>query len=129
MDWNTLKTKLRWTVTGLIRISRELFLDLWTYFWNPYPLLLVLGAMRRFRNRMRAIWLPKPKGRPPITEANINLILDMKRSNWGWGGQRISDELKILGILVSKKTVLKILREYGMIPPRTRFTPPPWKAV
>jgi hypothetical protein len=51
----------------------------------------------------------------------------MKRHNAIWGAQRISDELKILGILVSKKTILKILKENGFVPPRTRFVPPPWE--
>ena len=59
----------------------------------------------------------------------IDLIIDMKRCNQVWGSQRISDELKLMGIRVSKITVLKILRENGFVPPRTRFTPPPWNSV
>jgi hypothetical protein len=47
----------------------------------------------------------------------------------GWGAQRISDELQLMGIKVSKKTVLKILRVNGFVPPRTRVTPPSWRSV
>ncbi|MDA0844053.1 MAG: integrase core domain-containing protein [Bacteroidetes bacterium] len=46
-----------------------------------------------------------------------------------WGAQRISDELKLLGIQVSKKTVLKILKVNGFTPPRLRFAPPTWGSV
>jgi len=80
--------------------------------------------------RLKIIWCSKkPKGRPPIHENIIDLIIDMKRCNVIWGSQRISDELNLMGIHVSKKTVLKILRENGFVLPRTRFAPPSWKSV
>jgi transposase InsO family protein len=53
----------------------------------------------------------------------------MKRCNMLWGAQRISDELKLMGIQVSKKTVLKILRVNGLVPPKLRFAPPSWRSV
>lgn len=53
----------------------------------------------------------------------------MKRCNQNWGAQRISDELQLMGIKVSKKTVLKVLRVNGFVPPQTRFTPPSWRSV
>ena len=53
----------------------------------------------------------------------------MKRCNSIWGSQRISDEFNLMGIQVSKKTVLKILRENGFIPPRTKFASPSWRSV
>ncbi len=49
----------------------------------------------------------------------------MKLCNTVWGAQIISDELRHTGIRVSKKTVLKILRKNGFIPPKTQFAPPP----
>jgi len=73
--------------------------------------------------------LAKPKGRPPIHENVVDLIIEMKRSNQNWEAQRISDELQLMGIQVSKKTVLKILRINGFLPPRTRFTPPSWRSA
>ncbi|MFW7382053.1 MAG: hypothetical protein ACOH5I_24820 [Oligoflexus sp.] len=95
-----------------------------------HPFLLILGAFGRFRRRLKIIWYSKkPKGRSPIHENIVDLIIDMKRCNTIWGVQRISDELKILGISVSKKTVLKILRENGFIPPMTKFKPPSWRSV
>jgi len=78
--------------------------------------------------RLKVIWLPKRPGRPPVSEPIVDLILDMKRSNWGWGALKISNELKAMGINVSKTTVAKILRDNGMLPPKTRYTPPSWRA-
>ena len=34
-----------------------------------------------------------------------------------------------MGIKVSRKSVLKILRVNGFVPPKTRFTPPSWRSV
>lgn len=123
------KTKIRWSVVYAIKVLKELFIDLWRYYVTAYPFLLILGAYRRVNRRLKIIWLPNSKGRPPIHLKVVDLILDMKRCNQQWGGQRISDELALMGIRVSKKTVLKILKEYGFIPPKTRFTPPSWQSI
>jgi putative transposase len=102
--------------------------DLGDYFLSPYPFLLVLGAFRRILRRIRGIWLPRGKGRPPVGEDLIELVLDMKRANWRWGALRISQELALLGISLHKKTVQRLLRENGLLPPKTRITPPSWPA-
>ena len=126
---SSLKVKVRWTISYTLKILNELFKDLWAYYVSTYPLLLILGAFRRLKRRLKIIWLPKPKGRPPVHENVVDLILDMKRCNIQWGAQRISDELNLLGIQVSKKTVLKVLRCNGFVPPRTRFAPPSWHSI
>ncbi len=125
----TFRTKIRWSLGYVIRILLELLKDLKAYYFTPYPFLLVLGSLRRIVRRLKIIWLSKPKGRPPIHENVIDLIIEMKRCNQNWGAQRISDELQLMGIKVSKKTVLKILRVNGFVPPKTRFTPPSWRSV
>jgi putative transposase len=125
----SLRTKIRWSFSYCWRILAELVHDLWNYFVTPYPFLLILGAFRRLMRRLKIIWLPKPPGRPPIHENVIDLIIEMKRCNRIWGAQRICDELKIMGIRVSKKTILKILRENGFVPPKTKFVPPSWEAL
>ena len=88
--------------------------------------LIAVGVFRRIFRRAKALWLPKGRGRPSISEDVVELILDMKRSNWSWGALRISQELLLLGIHVHKKTVKRILLENGMVPPKTRVTPPTW---
>ncbi|MEZ4740858.1 MAG: integrase core domain-containing protein [Bdellovibrionota bacterium] len=52
----------------------------------------------------------------------------MKRCNQGWGALRISQELLLLGIKVSKTTVATILKRNGFTPPKTRMTPSSWEA-
>jgi hypothetical protein len=105
MDSKDLKRKTRWTWVGIRVALRMLLVDLWRYYVSPYPFLRAPGAFRRIYRRLRAIWLPKPKGRPPLTEEMVHLILDMKSSNLGWGALTISNELKAMGINVCKKTV------------------------
>ena len=129
MDRGTLKTKWRWSADYTVRTICEAFIDIWRHYFSTYPFLIILGAMRRLRRRLKIIWMPKSPGRPPIDEAVVDLILEMKRENPGWGGQRISDELSLLSIKCSKKTVLKVLRENGLVPPKKKFTPPSWKSL
>ena len=77
---------------------------------------------------MNTLWQAKGRGRPSVCEDVVELILDMKRSNWSWGALRISQELLLLGIPAHKKTVKRILLENGMVPAKTRVTPPTWTA-
>ena len=128
MDKMTLKRKIWWSWLSIKNNICELSVDLWDYFVTPYPLQLIRGAILRIIRRLRYIWFPLPKsrGRPPVSEEIVDLIIDMKRSNWNWGSLRISNELRVLGIKVSKTTVSKILRENGFVPPRTRFAPISW---
>ncbi len=85
-------------------------------------------AFRRLQRRLKLLWVPQGRGRPPVSEEIIGLILDMKRQNPGWGALRISQELKLLGIHVSKIVVAMILRRNGFLPPKTRVTPVSWGA-
>jgi hypothetical protein len=96
-------TKIRWSLWYFLRLLRELIHDLSKYFLSAYPLLLILGFFRRVSRRFKIIWRSKPRGRPPIHENVVDLIIDMKRENLSWGAQRISDELDLMGIKVSKK--------------------------
>jgi putative transposase len=129
MDRGTLKTKWRWSADYTVRTICEACKDVWGHYFSTYPFLIILGAIRRLRRRLKNIWLPKSPGRPPVDEAIVDLILEMKRENQGWGGQRISDELALLGVIISKKTVLKILKENGLVPPKKKFTPPSWRSL
>ena len=57
-------------------------------------------------------------GRPGTALSIKQLVLKMKNENINWGNQRISDELRKLGIDLDKNTVRKIIREYrrkGMV--------------
>jgi len=121
--------KIRGSVRYIFRVLRQLLCDLVDYYWTPYPILLIVSAIRRIRRHLKILWLTRGPGRPAISKDIVDLILDMKRSNWIWGALRISQELRLLGIAVHKKTVSRILREHGLCPPRTRMTPPSWGAL
>lgn len=120
--------KISWSTRMISKTLRELFKDLRDYYLSCYPILLVMGAYRRLRHRLKLIWVSRSPGRPPISQEVIELILEMKRENWGWGSLRISQELALLGIKVHKKTVARILRMNGFVPPKTRMTPISWNA-
>ena len=49
----------------------------------------------------------------PLDQETIQLIVEMKKLNPTWGGQRISDELSKIGYRANKDTVLKYLEIYG----------------
>lgn len=125
MFWAKFKLSYRY----IFRIMRELFLDIWSFYTSPYAFTLIIGAFRRIRRRLQIVWLPKRPGRPPIDDSIIKLIIEMKRSNWIWGNKRISQELQLLGISAHKKTVARILKENGIIPPKVKFNPVPWKTL
>ena len=95
MDRESLKSKFRWTWLSLKNILLNLCRDLLDYYWCPYPFLLIRGAALRLIRRLRRNWFPPPKspGRPPISEEIVDLIIEIKRANWGWGSLRISNEL------------------------------------
>jgi len=108
------------------RVLFELWLDVYFYYINTYPILLIIGAFKRIKRRLKYLWLPKGPGRPPTPENIVDIILEMKRCNPGWGKKRIRDELLFLGIYLDKNTIQKILIENGMLPPKLKFHPPTW---
>ena len=97
--------KLRLLLKFAMRVLSQLLSDLWAYYSSPYPLLLIVGVLRRIIRRANTLWLAKGRGRPSVGEDVVELILDMKRSNWTWGALRISQELLL------PKVVQRNLRE------------------
>ena len=112
------------------RIFKSIFTDLLTelllYIPSPSIFYLILRSIAKISRRLKIIWSPKRLGRKPISDEIRNLVIDLKKANPTWGGQKISDELKKVGLQVSKKTVLKIFREekFNFPPPNGGLT---WK--
>jgi len=98
-------SRTKWSIRMIWKTAKELSKDLSDYYFSSYPILLFIGAFRRLRRRLKTVWVPKGRGRPPVSEEIVNLILDMKRANRGWGALRISQELSQLGTKVSKTSV------------------------
>lgn len=67
----------------------------------------------------------KKVGRPRIDEGIEALIVRMAKDNSNWGYWRISDQLRELGIRVSKTTVKNVMIRNG-IPPAPRRDGPSW---
>lgn len=93
--------------------------EIYLYYTSPYPLLLFMKKFSLANRKIKITFFPSKKGRPPIDQEIIDLILELKKLNPTWGAQRIVDELKKVGRKVSKATVLKYLEIYGL------STPPP----
>ncbi len=117
-----------WKTVGLTReTAGVIFREIFRYYFNPYIIIRILQLVSALSRRIRQVWLTR-RGRKPLSEESRALIIELKTLNPSWGGQRISDELKKVGIYVSKKTVLKVFREEGL------SSPPPhhnlkWKEV
>ena len=60
-------------------------------------------AARKWTNRQ------KPKGRLATEDEVRQLVIEMKTTNRRWGARRIVGELRKLGKIISKSTVLNIL--------------------
>lgn len=58
----------------------------------------------------------KPAGRPPLDQAIVKIILELKKTSPGWGARRIKEELRRMQIKVSEPTIQKVLREHGFHP-------------
>ena len=76
------------------------------------PDTVVRWQRERFRNFWARISQRKTvgRGRPPVAAQIRRLILDMATANPLWRAPRIHGELKMLGIVVSERTVSRILR-------------------
>jgi putative transposase len=62
----------------------------------------------------------KPFGRPVAEDAVRNLVIEMKTNNPRWGARSIVGELRKLGRIISKSTVLNILTASGFPSGRPR---------
>lgn len=71
---------------------------------------------------------PGRVGRPPVPPDVRDLIVEMARTQPGWGYGSISDRLRNLGHKVSRATVAKILKEHGLEPAPKRSRQRSWSA-
>lgn len=82
-------------------------------------------VLRWQRDRFRRHWAAlskshnRPRGRPALAPEIRRLILQMAAANLLWRAPRIHGELKILGIVVSERTVSRVLRSVPRPPSQT----------
>ena len=91
--------------------------EIYLYYVSPFPLYVFLRRLALANRKIRVLWPAKSRGRKPLDQKIIDLILELKKLNPRWGAQKISDELMKIGHKVSKKTVLKYLEVYRAITP------------
>ena len=83
-------------------------------------------VLRWQRARFRRYWAAlsrlksRPPGRPALAQEVRRLIFQMATANPTWGAPRIHGELKMLGIVVSERTVSRVLRTVPR--PNARFS-------
>jgi putative transposase len=79
--------------------------------------------LRWHREIVRRRWTfdSRPRrGRPPIAEACVELIVRLGRENPRWGYGRVQGELRKLGHRVSQPTIKRTLRAHGLLPAPAR---------
>ena len=83
------------------------------YVISPFPFFIFMKKLALANRKIRIVVFTKSKGRRPLDQETVDLILEMKKLNPNWGAQRISDELSKIGYKASKKSVLKYLEIHG----------------
>ena len=101
-------------------------IEIYLYYTSPWPIHMLLKKWALANRAIRVLWAPPSPRRKPLDQEIINLILEMKKLNPRWGGQRISDELAKIGYKACSDTVLKYLEIYGLHDPSSRRGPS-WK--
>ena len=101
------------SIKAYYRYFNEALLEIYIYYLSPWPLYMLLKKWSLANRSVKIIWAPK-RGRNPLDQATIQLIIELKNLNPTWGAQKISDELAKIGYKVSKRTVLKYLEFYGV---------------
>jgi putative transposase len=96
--------------------------ETYLYYISPFPFLILMKKLSLANRKINILFSKNPKGRKPLEQKTIDLLLEMKQLNPTWGAQRISDELSKIGYKASKKTVLKYLEIFGLNSPISKNT-------
>jgi hypothetical protein len=67
-------------------------------------------------------------GRPPLSQEAEDLVLEMAKSNPGWGYDRIMGACKNLGVSIFATSVANILKEHGIEPAPDRKPTATWSS-
>ena len=116
MELSTLKKVIK-SLQIYARYFNQALLQVYIYYTAPSIFQLFLKKLSLANRAIRLLWAPPSPGRRPLDQETIDLILQMKKLNPKWGGQKISDELKKIGYRACKVTVLKYLEIYGLHDP------------
>jgi len=99
----------------LAALSRLLPRNRWRSFLVT-PETLLRWHREAAKHKWRRWRKQRGRGRPPMNEELVELIVRLGRENRRWGCVRIQGELRKLGIRVSTTSVRRILRRHGLGP-------------
>src|SRR5829696_3303829 len=68
------------------------------------------------------------RGRPPTPAATVALIVRLARENPAWGDGKLQGELLKVGHRVSRATITRVVRRYGLAPAPRRRRTTSWRA-
>ena len=122
-----LRAVKRTTKRPHLRTRDRLFWIVLARIWGNWRTALVIvqpdTVVRWHRNWLRRQWTrrskPRPGGRPPLDQQIRALVREMATANPLWGAPRIHGELRILGLHVSERTVLRLLAPLPRPPSQT----------
>ena len=111
-------------LTNLDRVFWIALRSLWSEWRRPLLYVQPDTVVRWQRDRFRRFWarLSKPhrhRGRPKTAAEVLRLIEGIVAANPLWRAPRIHGELKMLGILISERTVSRIVRRLPRPPSQT----------
>jgi len=105
------------TIKTYLNHITQILTELYLYYTSPFPFYIVLKKLSLAHRKIRIIWAKPTRGRKPLDNVTVSLILELKELNPKWGAQRLSNELAKIGYIVCKKTVLKYLQLNNLLTP------------
>jgi putative transposase len=110
----------RTTTRAHLQTRDRLFWIVLARSWRNWRMALMLvqpdTVVRWHRDWLRRRWTRRSKppadGRPPIDHQIRVLVRDMASANPLWGAPRIHGELRALGVVVSERTVSRLLESH-----------------
>ena len=88
--------------------------EIYLYYTSLYPIHIILKKWSLANKAIRILRAPPHRGKKPINQETIDLILEMKKLNPTWGIEKISNELAIIGYYTCPEIVRKYLEIYGL---------------
>ncbi|MDA3960186.1 MAG: helix-turn-helix domain-containing protein [Planctomycetota bacterium] len=91
--------------------------------------IVTIDSIRRwYRELIAATDTANKRGRPPLTQEQIKLIIRLAEENPTWGEDTIADRMRELGHDISDRTVGRLLRKLGLPPVPERSRACDWNA-
>ena len=89
-------------------------IEIYLYYTSPSPIQIILKKIALANRAIRVLWAPPSPGRKPLDQETIELIIEIKKLNPGWGVVNVFlTNLPKLGIEQTRIPFLNILKFMG----------------